>query len=185
MPLIIDNEIKTVGHGRTARTKSFVISPAQIEDVRRLVDIEFHAFENERANQVLSYRDYKKPAHFERAVAAYVKAVEAAQVQASIPKTPRQRSDSILEPSRPQSKVNFWKVTDTESGEIISFAKTEFKRYDLEELRSPADTGHEGEARMNRDWFALNEQLRRDYIGFAEHCCKHAADGRVQIIIDN
>jgi len=136
------------------------------------VDIEFHAFENERTNQVLSYRDYKKPAHFERAVAAYTNAIDSQHGRGSIPKATRRRADSRLEPSQPRSRLSLLKVTDTESGEIISFAKTEFKWYTPDELHSPADSGHEDEARMNRDWFALNERLKRDYIGLAEHCCE-------------
>lgn len=168
--MILDHDVRVPGRRYHGHSKSFVISPAQAEDVRRLVDIEFHAFEFERVNQVLSYRDYKKPAHFERAVAAYTHVLEACEPRSFAPKVSRPRSDSKVDPSQPSSRVSFLKVTDTESGDIISFAKTEFKKYTLDELSSRADIGHEGEAKMNRDWFALNEQLRRDYVGLAEHC---------------
>jgi GNAT superfamily N-acetyltransferase len=63
-------------------------------------------------------------------------------------------------------------VTDTASGHIISWAKAEYKAYSEEELASSPDCGHEGEDQMNRDWFALNEKLRRDYMGTQRHCCE-------------
>ena len=72
-PLMLDfNSNARMGK---ARTRSFATTPAKIQDIRRLVDIEFSAFENEQVNQVLSFRDYKKPAHFERSVEIYRRAL--------------------------------------------------------------------------------------------------------------
>jgi hypothetical protein len=140
------------------------VTPAKPRDVRRLVDIEFHAFENERVNQVLSYRDYKKPAHFERSVKIYQDALlnDNNAVQA-VSRGHRRQLDS---------KLGFKKIVNTETNEIISFTKYEFKTYSREELRSPFDIGHEGELQMNRDWYGLNERVRREYIGTSEHCCE-------------
>lgn len=149
-PLILDFDGKS---GKNARNRRFIVTWPKVRDVRRLVDIEFHAFENERVNQVLSYRDYKKPSHFERAVKIY-------------------QADLLKENQPPSSTTCFKKVTSTETNEIISFTKYELKKYSREELRSPCDRGHEGELMMNRDWFGWNERVRREYMGKAEHCCK-------------
>lgn len=153
-PLMLDHP----GSCRTNKmqTRAFVTTPAKVEDIRRFVDIEFSAFENEQSNQVLSFRDYKKPAHFERTVEIYRRAmnVEVAPVSRSAP------------------QIKFKKVVDTDCGDTVSFAKIETKAYTLDELHSPLDSGHEHEPRMNRDWFALNEKLRREYIGLKEHCCE-------------
>lgn len=140
-----------------AQTRSFVTTPAKVQDIRRFVDIEFSAFENEQVNQVLSFRDYKKPAHFERTVDLYRQAMNADVAPTSTSATPQ---------------IRFKKVVDTECGEVVSFAKIETKAYTREELQTPLDGGHEEEPRMNRDWFALNERLRREYVGLNEHCCK-------------
>ena len=137
--------------------RSFITTPAKVQDIRRLVDIEFSAFENEQINQVLSFRDYKKPAHFERSVEMYRRAMNV---------------DAAPESLLSKSRVSFKKVVDTEAMELVSFAKVEMKSYSVEELQTPLDSGHEDEPRMNRDWFALNERLRREYIGLEEHCCK-------------
>jgi len=168
MPMMLEPSSPGASSTSSKRTSHFIIEPATIEDVRRLVDIEFHAFENERANHQLSYRDHSKAEHFERSVKLYTTAMMAEEQLA--PKTSGRRTDSALESMMPLSRVAFLKVTDTETGEIVSFAKTETKSYMLEELQSPADVGHEGEPQMNRDWFALNERLRRQYIGRAKHC---------------
>ncbi|KAK0274945.1 hypothetical protein LTR35_011367 [Friedmanniomyces endolithicus] len=141
------------------RSAYYVIERADSEDARRLVDIEFQAFENERANQQLSFRDYTKPEHFERSVELYTTAIS------SYPNI-----GSPLKRPQAYSRVSFLKVTDTETSYVVSFAKTEFKQYTLQELQCPADAGHEHEPRMNRDWFALNERLRREYVGLAKHC---------------
>jgi hypothetical protein len=158
-PLILDFDGKSLNR---TRNKRFIVTGAKPRDVRRLVDIEFHAFENERVNQVLSYRDYKKPAHFERSVKIY---------QAEMLK--RNVATNSQQPSRgPGATVGFKKIMNTETNEIISFTKYEMKRYSRAELQSPFDSGHEGESKMNRDWFGLNERLKREYIGLSEHCCK-------------
>jgi len=163
---------RTVGH--------LVISPATVHDVRRLADIEFHAFEGERINQQLSYRDYTKPEHFERTVSSYAKCLGDPDSFDSQPKhANRPRSDSkALEPAKSTSTISFLKVTDTETDEILSFAKTEIKQYSQEELIQPADVGHEDEPQMNRDWFALNERLRRGYVGLAKHCCESSMSAK-------
>ena len=142
-----------------SKTRPFMIVPAKMEDVRRLVDIEFHAFEYEQVNQVLSFRDYKKPAHFERSVQLYESALN---------------SSASEEPTSGHcswSTIYFKKVVDTDTGDIVSFAKIERKKYDMEEFQIPLDSGHKHEPQMNRDWFALNERLRREYVGLQEHCC--------------
>lgn len=147
-PLILDH------HGQhrsnVTQARSFAVTPAKVQDIRRFVDIEFSAFEDEQVNQVLSYRDYKKPAHFERTVEIYRQAM-------NVEVTP---------------EVRFKKVIDAEWGETVSFAKIEMKAYTSEELDTPLDIGHEEEPRMNRDWFALNERLRREYMGRSEHRCE-------------
>ena len=170
-PLILDHP--PMRRTPMSNLKPFAVIPAKLPDVRRLVDIEFHAFENERVNQVLSYRDYKKPTHFERTVKIYQRALSAERLA---PRGrdggKRRRADSRLEDSTLHSRVSFKKIVDARTNEIISFTKYEMKTYTKEELYSPADSGHEGEPMMNRDWFALNERLRREYIGLAEHCCE-------------
>ncbi len=154
------------------KRRVFKVTPAKPNDVRRLVDIEFHAFENERVNQVLSYRDYKKPAHFERTVKIYQNALSGANLARPVQANKRRLSGSMINARPINDDVNFRKVVDTKTQEPISFTKYEMKTYTTEELDSPADVGHEGEPKMNRDWFALNERLRREYIGTQEHCCK-------------
>ncbi|TKA81184.1 hypothetical protein B0A55_02626 [Friedmanniomyces simplex] len=141
------------------RSADYVIERADSEDARRLVDIEFQAFDNERANQQLSFRDYTKPDHLERSVELYTTAINS-YPNIGLP----------LKKPQAYSRVSFLKVTDTETADVVSFAKTEFKQYTLQEIQSPADVGHEHEPRMNRDWFALNERLRREYVGLAKHC---------------
>ena len=145
---------------RMAQARSFATSPAKVQDIRRFVDIEFSAFENEQVNQVLSFRDYKKPAHFERTVEIYRQAMNV-------------EAPSVCWSS--SSQVKFKKVVDIECGETVSFAKIERKAYTIDELHTPLDSGHEHEPRMNRDWFALNERLQREYIGLDEHICESRA----------
>ncbi|KAI7340792.1 hypothetical protein KC367_g2381 [Hortaea werneckii] len=147
-----------------------VVSPASTSDVRTLVDIEFHAFENERANQQLSYRDYTKPEHFERAVQAYMM-ILSAKDQAQYQKKNSMTNEASMKNSEiTTDQVSLRKVTNIETGQILSFAKAEFKAYTLSELSSAADIGHEDDPQMNRDWFALNESMRRQYMGLKRHC---------------
>lgn len=170
-PLMLDHHDLVAGRPAREGTGHFVVGPATLEDVRRLVDIEFHAFENEQINQVLSYRDNHQPAHFERTVNIYTGVMTdlLSDAKAGFP----QRADSPLEVDLPApSQTFFLKVTNTADGTTLSFAKFEIKQYTREEFLGPADIGHEGEAQMNRDWFALNEQMRRKYLGYAEHRCK-------------
>lgn len=169
-PMMLDDTCN--GHA-TNKRRHFTVTPAKPNDVRRFVDIEFHAFENERVNQVLSYRDYKKPKHFERSVKLYEDALRTANSAPAVQANKRRLSGSFITttPSA-NNTVNFLKVVDTKTQELISFTKYEMHTYSKEELSSPADIGHEGESKMNRDWFALNERLRREYIGLQQHCCE-------------
>lgn len=168
-PLILDSYQQSPPSRRKSRARAFSVTAAKYEDIRRLVDIEFFAFENEKTNHILSYRDYNQPGHFERAIRSYQSAMSKADDLRWKKKSISRRRSA----SRPNTDyVRFRKVTDAHSGEIISWAKTEVKTYTAEDLASPADIGHEGEDIMNRDWFALNEKLRRDYMGSSTHCCK-------------
>lgn len=167
-PLIIDQVSLNGSPRRKAHSNLFSVAKAQYEDIRRLVDIEFLAFEEEKTNQILSYRDYDQPSHFERAVKSYESSMAKAESLSRWLKTQRSW--------RPRVDVTrFRKVVDADSGEVVSWAKTELKTYTYDELASPADVGHEDEPQMNRDWFALNEQLRRDYMGTKQHMCKFLA----------
>lgn len=175
MPMILDDSSSASSPGSSKSISHLAVSSATVDDTRRLVDIEFHAFENERANQQLSYRDYTKPEHFERTVNIYTDALDTSTHRDRRPKDAgRQRADSRLEHVVPSPAVSFLKVTDTETGETLSFVKIEIKQYTTEDLLQPADIGHEHEPQMNRDWFALNERLRREYVGLAKHCCKRS-----------
>jgi GNAT superfamily N-acetyltransferase len=144
-----------------------VVHSAEYNDIQRLVDIEFFAFENEKTNHVLSYRDHNQPDHFERTISSYQSLMHKA-------KSFRRRAKSRQAERRtPANNVTqFRKVMDEDTGVIVSWAKTEMKTYTPAELASPADCGHENDPQMNRDWFALNERLRRDYMGTRPHCCK-------------
>ena len=180
-PLIMDDQPTTRSTSTSpppktfsAKGRHFAIVPAKLPDARRLVDIEFHAFESNQVNQILSYRDYKKASHFERSVRLYEDAMSSPLQPTQSKHEGRPRADSRFdhcEQPGMQPGVEFSKVVDTQTQEIVSFAKVEMKTYTLAELRSPPDAGHEGEARMNQDWFALNERLRREYVGLREHCC--------------
>jgi hypothetical protein len=148
-----------------ARSTSFEVSEAQYEDISRLVDIEFEAFEKEKTNHILSYRDSTQPAHLARTKRSYQSLMKNARQTRTAPgQCPDRRAESAV--------VQFWKVTDRANDRTISWAKTERKAYSLKELSSPTDCGHEGEPRMNREWFALNERSRRDYMATDRHCCK-------------
>ncbi|KAI6912832.1 hypothetical protein KC318_g3346 [Hortaea werneckii] len=147
-----------------------IISPADTGDVRTLVDIEFHAFENERANQQLSYRDYTKPEHFERAVQAYMMILAAADHVQYLDKESKANQALTKTPETRTHQVSLRKVTNTKKEQILSFAKAEIKAYTSSELDSAADVGHENDPQMNRDWFALNESMRRQYMGLIKHC---------------
>lgn len=168
-PLILDGARDSLSPVPRKRSHHFAISKAQYGDISRLVDIEFLAFEGEKTNHVLSYRDYNQPAHFKRAVQSYQALMSKAENSRRRTKTVSSRRANR---GASFSQTRFRKVTDTDTSLIVSWAKTEMKTYSEDELASPADGGHEGEAVMNRDWFALNEKLRRDYMGTARHCCK-------------
>lgn len=173
MPMMLDALHSAVLSGSKMDLPHLVVSPASASDVRTLVDIEFHAFENERANQQLSYRDYTKPEHFERAVQAYMM-ILSAKVQAQYQEKNSMTNEASMKNSEiTTDQVSLRKVTNIETGQILSFAKAEFKAYTLSELSSAADIGHEDDPQMNRDWFALNESMRRQYMGLKRHCCEY------------
>lgn len=166
-PLIIDSYSPSVSPRRKARSHSFSVSRAKYDDIRRLVDIEFFAFENEKTNHILSYRDHNNPAHFQRAIRSYQSIMSKADVlRRRIKANGARYAVRRIDPDT----TRFRKVTDADSGNIISWAKTEIKTYTPEELESPADCGHETDPQMNRDWFALNEKLRRQYMSTQRHC---------------
>lgn len=163
-------------------------------DLSRLVNIEFAAFREEKTNHHLSYRDGSNRAHVRRTIRAYrdymtdLRPASGDAVSAG-----RRRTDSRIE-SSPERETSlgfrFRKVTLPESGEIIAFCKSEMTRATPKAVRSPLDAGHEGEPHMNRDWFALNERLHREYCGLRKHCCwsphifsldRFMADGSSQI----
>lgn len=175
MPMMLDQPLSAASPAKRKDIPQLVISPASTGDVRTLVDIEFHAFENERANQQLSYRDYTKPEHFERAVQAYMITLAAADQVQYLDKN--SKADQTLRkiPETETDQVCLRKVTNTETEQILSFAKAEIKVYTSPELDSAADVGHENDPQMNRDWFALNESMRRHYMGLGKHCCKSAS----------
>lgn len=168
-PLILDSYSPSVSPRRKARSHSFSVSRAKYDDIIRLVDIEFFAFEEEKTNHILSYRDHNDPAHFQRAIRSYQSLMSKSdalrrRMKANGARYAVRRTDP--------DTIRFRKVTDADSGNIISWAKTETKTYTAEELESPADVGHETDPQMNRDWFALNEKLRRQYMGTQRHCCE-------------
>lgn len=172
MPMMLDHPRSAAFPANKSDRPQLVISPASTGDVRTLVDIEFHAFENERANQQLSYRDYTKPEHFERAVDAYTMILGVPDHIQYGEKNSKPGQALSLKSETTADQVSLRKVTSTETGQILSFAKAEIKAYTPSELSSAADTGHEDDPPMNRDWFALNESMRRQYMGLQKHCCK-------------
>ncbi|KAK5130788.1 hypothetical protein LTR08_001678 [Meristemomyces frigidus] len=171
MPMIFEYSGSAGSPASNSSIWHLAVSQATVHDVRRLVDIEFHAFEDERTNQQLSYRDYTKPEHFERTVNIYTKALIGAEHRDSLAKaTVRPRTNSKLDSAEQDSKTSFLRVANTESGETLSFIKWEVKRYIPEELLQSPGIGYAHEPRMNKDWFVLNEQIRRDYMGQTMHC---------------
>ncbi|KAF2769946.1 hypothetical protein EJ03DRAFT_343029 [Teratosphaeria nubilosa] len=168
MPLMDPPDSPASSSDSTGSQHHYMISTATVADVRRLVDIEFHAFENERANQQLSFRDQDKPDHLERTVQRYGKVMRDRQAAAKRRRKKPSNRDSGQ--TFDHANTRFLKVTDVDTGDIVSFAKTEIKTYTKDELVSAADSGHEQEPQMNRDWFALNERLRREYMGTRRHC---------------
>ncbi|RMZ35284.1 hypothetical protein D0859_00570 [Hortaea werneckii] len=177
MPMMLDALHSAVLSGSKMDLPHLVVSPASTSDVRTLVDIEFHAFENERANQQLSYRDYTKPEHFERAVQAYMM-ILSAKDQAQYQKKNSMTNEASMKNSEiTTDQVSLRKVTNIETGQILSFAKAEFKAYTLSELSSAADIGHEDDPQMNRDWFALNESMRHIGMLATLPCHQHKGAG--------
>ncbi|KAI7549252.1 hypothetical protein KC331_g3912 [Hortaea werneckii] len=170
MPMVLDQPRSAALPANKKGLRRLVITPANTGDVRTLVDIEFHAFENERANQQLSYRDYTKPEHFERAVQAYMMTLAAADHVQYLDKNSKAHQALTKVPETTTDQVSLRKVTNTETEQILSFAKAEIKAYTSSELDYAADVGHENDPQMNRDWFALNESMRRQYMCLRKHC---------------
>ncbi|PPJ54231.1 hypothetical protein CBER1_05159 [Cercospora berteroae] len=152
---------------RRLRSKNYTLTWAGPDDAPSIVAIEFDAFKGEKTNHILSYRDFTQPAHRQRALLMYQNAMTGSD---GIRRRKKSASARRVERRPNTDIVRFRKVTDVENKLIISWAKTEIKTYTEDELASPADSGHEGEAVMNREWFALNEKLKRDYMGTQKHC---------------
>ncbi|KAF2212396.1 hypothetical protein CERZMDRAFT_84745 [Cercospora zeae-maydis SCOH1-5] len=165
-PLIVDQFRSTPASAYRRRpwSKSFAMTSARPDDVPSIVNIEFDAFKGETTNHILSYRDYTQPAHRQRALRLYRTAMNGMCNRRRSPSARRVERETTTD------DVRFRKVTDLDNKLIISFTKYEFKTYTQDELASPADIGHEEESLMNRKWFALNEQLKRDYMGTQRHC---------------
>lgn len=179
MPMVLDQPRSAALPANKKGLRRLVITPANTGDVRTLVDIEFHAFENERANQQLSYRDYTKPEHFERAVQAYMMTLAAADHVQYLDKNSKAHQALTKVPETTTDQVSLRKVTNTETEQILSFAKAEIKAYTSSELDYAADVGHENDPQMNRDWFALNESMRRQYMCLRKHCCKSTSGEKI------
>ncbi|OQO01009.1 hypothetical protein B0A48_13252 [Cryoendolithus antarcticus] len=163
-----------------ARSQSmpFITAVALPQDLPRLVEIEFAAFREEKANHQLSYRDSKIPEHSARALKFYrhcmthLRSIDTDYRLSNGQHRKRtgSTSDLVVSSSTFSLGYRFRKVNDPRTGEIIAFAKTEMTVITLEDMQSPLDTGHENEPAMNRAWFALNEKLHREYNGLRRHC---------------
>lgn len=161
--------------------KPFVAAAAFPDDIPRLVEVEFAAFQDEIVNHVLSYRDPTNPEHTARTIEFYAHCMQHIR-NINLPEQLFNRK-----PMRADSKLDlalttqdytaiegyrFRKVIDPKTREIIAFCKTEITTLTPEDHASPLDVGHESEPQMNRDWFALNEKLHRTYCGLRQHLCK-------------
>nr|OQO19872.1 hypothetical protein B0A51_12228 [Rachicladosporium sp. CCFEE 5018] len=156
----------------------FITAVALPQDLPRLVEIEFAAFRDEKANHQLSYRDSKIPEHSARALKFYrhcmthLRSIDTDYrfTNGQHRKRPSSTSELVVSSSTFSLGYRFRKVNDPRTGEIIAFAKTEMTVITLEDMQSPLDAGHENEPAMNRAWFALNEKLHREYNGLRRHC---------------
>jgi hypothetical protein len=160
--------------------KPFVAAAAFPDDIPRLVEVEFAAFQDEIVNHVLSYRDPSNPEHTARTIDFYKHCMQHIRTS-SLPEhlftRTHMRSDSKLDltlTDRGDKTIEgyrFRKVIDPKTNEIIAFCKTEITTLTPEDHAGPLDVGHETEPQMNRDWFALNERLHRQYCGLRQHLC--------------
>lgn len=186
---------QTVQSTPSKQTKPYVTWAAFPNDIPRLVEIEFAAFQDEIVNHQLSYRDSTNPEHTSRTIDFYKHCMQHMRHNA-LPgffdavqqeDHPPTRTDSKLDltlPSHSPVSTNkeidpnttqgyrFRKVLDPQTNEIIAFAKSEITALTPEDHASPLDVGHENEPEMNRAWFALNERLHRAYCGQRQHLCK-------------
>jgi hypothetical protein len=167
------------------KNKPFVAAAAFPDDIASLVEVEFAAFQHETVNHVLSYRDASNPEHTARTVDFYKYCMQHIRTT-PLPDPSHHgsakslRSDSKVdlatitqdETETPASEgYRFRKVIDPSTREIIAFCKSEITTLTPADHASPLDAGHESEAQMNRDWFALNEKLHRKYCGMRQHLC--------------
>lgn len=148
-------------------------SNAVVGDLPRLVEIEFAAFHHEKVNHHLSYRDAADQAHVRRALRTYRKYMNSLRAS-STESAPARRLRAEFKTVSQEMPLGFRfrKVTMPGSNQIVAFCKSEMMALTGKEIVSPLDSGHEGEPQMNRDWFALNEKLHRQYCGLQKHCCE-------------
>jgi hypothetical protein len=164
--------------------KPFVAAAAFPDDIPRLVEVEFAAFQDEIVNHVLSYRDSTNPEHTARTIDFYkhcMQHIRTSTLPEHLFSRTHMRTDSKLDLAlnsindqgdKTIEGYRFRKVIDPNTNEIIAFCKTEITTLTPEDHASPLDIGHETEPQMNRDWFALNERLHRQYCGLRQHLCK-------------
>lgn len=158
----------------------FITAVALPGDLPRLVEIEFAAFREEKANHQLSYRDSAVPEHSARAIKFYrhcmnhLRTIETDFRPSNGHHRNRtsSKADLVVSSNTFSLGYRFRKVNDPRTGEIIAFAKTEMTAITMEDMKTPLDVGHETEPAMNRAWFALNERLHREYNGLRRHCCE-------------
>lgn len=149
-----------------------VTSDASTADLPRLVEIEFAAFHDEKVNHHLSYRDAEDQAHVRRALHTYRKYMNSLRLPSTaVQPTRHMRKEHSSGLKEMPLGFRFRKVTVQGSKQIVAFCKSEMVAMTPNEMENPLDHGHEGEPQMNRDWFALNEKLHRQYCGLAKHCC--------------
>lgn len=178
---ISDYSILSCAEPLTKTDKPFVAAAAFPDDIPRLVEVEFAAFQDEIVNHVLSYRDASNPEHKARTIDFYkycMQHIRTSVLPEHLFSRTHMRTDSKLDltlTTPGDSNVEgyrFRKVIDPKTREIIAFCKTEITTLTPEDHASPLDVGHETEPQMNRDWFALNERLHRAYCGLRQHLCK-------------
>lgn len=179
--------VDTAASSTTSLAKSgrpFVAAAAFPDDIPRLVEVEFAAFQDELVNHVLSYRDPTNPEHTARTIDFYkhcMQHIRTSTLPEHLFSRTHMRTDSKLDLALTDNNdqgdkaiegYRFRKVIDPKTNEIIAFCKTEITTLTPEDHASPLDIGHETEPQMNRDWFALNERLHRQYCGLRQHLCK-------------
>jgi len=158
--------------------KPFMATAGFPDDIPRFVEIEFAAFRKEYINHHLSYRDPSNPLHTARTIDFYKHCMQ--NIRISTLPSPAKPHDSKVDltlSAEPEQATTtegyrFRKVVDPDTHEIIAFVKSEITTLTPEMHASPLDIGHESEPEMNRDWFALNEKVHRDYCGSRQHVCK-------------